>query len=336
VVLSGGSGTRLWPLSVEARPKQFIDMFDGTSLFEGTLKRARAIPGAVGMIVVSGTAHIDLVADAIDGAEHDTIVLAEPSPRNTAPAVVAAALVADPEDILVVLPSDHLIPDATAFNIAASKAIALAETGGVVAFGCVPDRPEVGYGWIKTGTAFAGGFEIAEFVEKPDAVRATELMSGGYLWNSGMFVAKAATVLSEVEGTELLDAVARAVSERSNGQLADAFSTAPAISFDHQIMERTDHGLVVLLDAGWSDVGSWHAVWQVSAKDGAGNVLIGDVAAIDSHDSLVRSSSRRVAVVGLDSVVVVETEDGVLVMPRDRSQEVREVLRRFEENETGL
>lgn len=334
MVLSGGSGTRLWPLSVGARPKQFIDLFGGKSLFDATLDRAQSIPGTVGVIVVSGTAHTDLIAEAVDGAGPGTIVLSEPSPRNTAPAIVAAALVADPEDILVVLPSDHLIPGTTAFNNAAGKAIALAEAGGVVAFGCVPDRPEVGYGWIKTGPAVKGGFEIAEFVEKPDAARAAELLTGGYLWNSGMFVVKAATILTEVEGTELLAAVARAVSERSKGQLSDAFSTAPAISFDHQIMERTERGLVVPLDAGWSDIGSWHAVWQVSAKDDEGNVLIGDAVAIDSHNSLVRSSSRRVAVVGVDDVVVVETEDGVLVVPRDRSQEVRDILRHFEENDT--
>lgn len=334
MVLSGGSGTRLWPLSVGSRPKQFIDLFGGKTLFDATLDRARAIPGAVGVIVVSGTAHTDLIAEAVDMADQETIVLSEPSPRNTAPAIVAAALVSDPEDILVVLPSDHLIPDTAAFNAAAGKAISLAEVGGVVAFGCVPDRPEVGYGWIKTGPAVEGGFEIAEFVEKPDADLATELMSGGYLWNSGMFVVKAATVLSEVEGTDLLAAVARAVADRTNGQLSDAFATAPAISFDHQIMERTERGLVVPLDAGWSDIGSWHAVWQVSAKDEAGNVLVGDTVAIDSHNSLVRSSSRKVAVVGVDDVVVVETDEGVLVIPRDRSQQVRQVLLKFEENET--
>lgn len=334
MVLSGGSGTRLWPLSVGARPKQFIDLFGGKSLFDATLDRARAMPGVVGVIVVSGIAHSDLVAEAVDVTDEDTIVLSEPTPRNTAPAIVAAALVADPDDVLVVLPSDHLIPDTSAFNLAAERAIALAEAGGLVAFGCVPDRPEVGYGWIKIGAVVNGGFEIAEFVEKPDAARATELMSGGYLWNSGMFVAKATTILTEVEGTELLAAVTRAVSERSNGRLSDAFSASPAISFDHQIMERTERGLVVPLDAGWSDIGSWHAVWQVSEKDDAGNVLIGDVAAVDSHNSLVRSRTRRVAVVGIDDVVVVETEDGILVIPRERSQEVREIRHLFEENET--
>lgn len=333
MVLSGGSGTRLWPLSVGARPKQFIDLFGGKSLFDATLDRARAIPGAVGVIVVSGVTHSDLVAEAVDGADEETIVLLEPSPRNTAPAIVAAALVADPDDILVVLPSDHLIPDTVAFNLAAERATALAEAGGVVAFGCVPDRPEVGYGWIKAGPEVEGGFEIAEFVEKPDAARASELLSGGYLWNSGMFVAKAATIVAEVEGTGLLAAVERAVTERRDGELSNAFSTSPAISFDHQIMERTGRGLVVPLDAGWSDIGSWHAVWQVSEKDESGNVLIGEVAAIDSANSLVRSTSRRVAVVGVDDVIVVETEDGVLVIPRRRSQEVREIRRYFEENE---
>lgn len=334
MVLSGGSGTRLWPLSVGARPKQFIDLFEGKSLFDATLDRARALPGSVGVIVVSGIAHTDLVAEAVDMADEKTIVLSEPDPRNTAPAIVAAALVAHPDDVLVVLPSDHLIPDTAEFNLAAEMAIELAEAGGVVAFGCVPDRPEVGFGWIKTGPSVDGGFEIAEFVEKPDAARAGELLAGGYLWNSGMFVAKAATILTEVEDTELLAAVTRAVSERSNGRLSDAFSTSPSISFDHQIMERTKRGLVVPLDAGWSDIGSWHAVWEVSAKDDAGNVLIGDVAVVDSHNSLVRSSSRKVAVVGVDDVVVVETEDGVLVIPRERSQEVREIRQYFEENET--
>ncbi len=333
MVLSGGSGTRLWPLSVGARPKQFIDFFGGKSLFDATLDRARAIPGAVGVIVISGVAHTDLVAEAVDGTDQETIVLSEPSPRNTAPAIVAAALVADPDDVLVVLPSDHLISDTGAFNVAAEMAIALAEAGGVVAFGCVPDRPEIGYGWIKTGPGVEGGFEIAEFVEKPDAARASELLSGGYLWNSGMFVAKAATVLSEVEGTALLAAVERSVSERHDGQLSEAFSSSPAISFDHQIMERTERGLVVPLDAGWSDIGSWHAVWEVSDKDEAGNVLIGDVAAIDLHNSLVHSTSRKVGVVGVHDVVVIETEDGVLVIPRGRSQEVRAILQAFEEDE---
>lgn len=334
MVLSGGSGTRLWPLSVGARPKQFIDLFGGKSLFDATLDRARAIPGAVGVIIISGNAHSDLVAEAVGATAEDTIVLSEPTPRNTAPAIVAAALVADPADVLVVLPSDHLIPDTAAFNLAAERAIALAEAGGLVAFGCVPDRPEVGYGWIKTGEVVDGGFAIAEFVEKPDAARAAELLSGGYLWNSGMFVAKAATILAEVGGTDLLAAVTLSVSERSNGRLSDAFSASPSISFDHQIMERTDRGLVVPLDAGWSDIGSWHAVWEVSNKDQAGNVLIGDVVAVDSHNSLVRSSSRRVAIVGVDDIIVVETVDGVLVIPRERSQEVREIRHYFEENET--
>ena len=334
VVLSGGSGTRLWPLSVGARPKQFTDLFGGKSLFDATLDRARSIPGAVGVIIISGSAHSDLVAEAVGATAEDTIVLSEPTARNTAPAIVAAALVADPADVLVVLPSDHLIPDTAAFNLAAERAVALAEAGGLVAFGCVPDRPEVGYGWIKTGEVVDGGFAIEEFVEKPDAARAAELLSDGYLWNSGMFVAKAATILAEVGGTDLLAAVTRSVSERSNGRLSDSFSASPSISFDHQIMERTDRGLVVPLDAGWSDIGSWHAVWAVSNKDQAGNVLIGDTVAVDSHNSLVRSSSRRVAVVGVDDIIVVETMDGVLVIPRERSQEVREIRRYFEENET--
>lgn len=329
-MLSGGSGTRLWPLSVATRPKQFLDIFGARSLFEATLDRAGALPGSVGVTVVTGNSHADLVRAALASSAGERTMIAEPQPKNTAPAIVAAALLADPDDVLVVLPSDHLIADSGAFATATTTAIALAESGGVVAFGCVPDRPEVGYGWIRPGAGLDGGFEIAEFVEKPNPARAKQMLAGGYLWNSGMFVATAATILAEVEGTTLARAVTQAVNERQGDVLSEAFGDSPAISFDHMVMERTKRGVVVPLDAGWSDIGSWHAVWEASDKDGAGNVLTGEVATIDVRNSLVRATTRKVAVVGLDDIVVIETEDGVLVIPRDRAQEVREVQERFE------
>ena len=333
VVLSGGSGTRLWPLSVEARPKQFLDLLGGKSLFDATIERAATIPGVVGVTVVTGSSHAHLVREAMSGRDIQSEVLVEPEPRNTGPAIVAAALVSDPDDVLVILPSDHLVLDSPAFNETASAAVSIAESGGVVAFGCVPDRAEVGYGWIRPGDGVEGGFMIAEFVEKPGAERAAELLSEGCLWNSGMFVARAGTILEEVDDPAMIDAVTRSVSERADGALSVAFLEAPSISFDHQVMEKTSQGIVVPLDAGWSDIGSWQAVWEMAEKDKTGNVTLGDSVVIDTTNSFVRSTSRRVAVVGLDDVVVVETEEGVLVIPRDRAQEVRGIPARFEGND---
>lgn len=328
VVLSGGSGTRLWPLSVGSRPKQFIPLFGEDSLFRHTMQRAQRLPGSTEPIVVTGSNHADLVAEAAQGDE--PTILIEPGPRNTGPAIVAAALVADPSDVLVVMPSDHLIGDEGAFAEGAKVAVALAEEGGIVTFGCVPDRAEVGYGWIRPGAPVGGGFRIAEFVEKPDAEAAEAMLESGYLWNSGMFVAVASVLAEEAASHGLREPVARAVASREGGRLGEEFLEAPAISFDHAVMEKTSRGMVVPLDAGWSDIGSWHAVWEKSPRDHDGNAVDGEVELVDVKGSLVRSSGRLVAVVGLEDVVVVETEDGVLVTRRDRSQDVREVGQRLQ------
>lgn len=333
MVLSGGSGTRLWPLSVDARPKQFVPLFGKESLFQHTMSRARRLPGSSEPIVVTGASHYDLVAEAAQEAE--PTILVEPGPRNTGPAIVAAALVAAPNDVLVVMPSDHLIGDEGAFAEATKVAVSLAEEGGIVTFGCVPDRPEVGYGWIRPGSASGGGYHIAEFVEKPGPETAAEMLESGYLWNSGMFVAVASVVAAEAASLGLADPIRRAVESRDGGRLGDDFLDAPAVSFDEAVMEKTDRGMVVPLDAGWSDIGSWHAVWERSARDRDGNAVEGAVELVDVTGSLVRSSGRPVAVVGLDDVVVVETEDGVLVTRRDRSQDVREVGRRLQSGHPG-
>jgi mannose-1-phosphate guanylyltransferase/mannose-6-phosphate isomerase len=322
-------------LSVEARPKQFLDLLGGMSLFDAAIDRAEGIPGSIGVTVVTGSSHAHLVREALSGRDIPSAVLVEPEPRNTAPAIIAAALFSHPDDVLVILPSDHLILDADAFNEAAEAAVAIAEAGGVVVFGCMPDRAEVGYGWIRPGEAIQGGFKIAEFVEKPGQERADQLLREGYLWNSGMFVARAGVIIDEVDDPTVIDAVTRSVSERIDDSLSAAFSEAPSVSFDHQVMEKTRQGFVVPLDAGWSDIGSWHAVWEMADKDGAGNVVLGDTVVVDTTNSLVRSTGRKMAVVGLDSVVVVETEDGVLVIPRDRAQEVRGIPAHFEGNDPG-
>ncbi len=329
VVLSGGSGTRLWPLSVRSRPKQFLQLVDDVSLFDATVKRARALPGESGVIVVTGSTHVPLVSESLD--DREATVLVEPGPRNTAPAIVAAALTADPDDIMVILPSDHLIRDVSAFLRAAETAIDLANAGRIVTFGCVPDRPEVGYGWIKPGDDADGGFVIEEFVEKPDIDTAVQMLGEGYLWNSGMFVARAEVILSEARSTpNLVEAVRGAMPDRGS-ELTDRFLAAPSISFDHAVMEKTSLGTVVPLDAGWSDIGSWQAVWESSAHDSEGNVLEGEAYVLDARNSLIHASTRPVAVVGVEDLVVIETADGVLVIPRQRSQQVREVGKHIED-----
>lgn len=261
-------------------------------------------------------------------------MVVEPAPRNTAPAIVAAALVAEPTEILVVLPSDHLIRDSEAFFLAIDSAQRLAGRDAIATFGVVPTRPEAGYGWIRKGLAADGGFQIGEFVEKPSIESATEMLhDGDHLWNSGMFVARAGVIRETAKKLvpDLFDAVAASIPNPSGDRLdlTDTFLDAPSISFDHAIMENLDAGFVVPLDAGWSDIGSWEAIWEVTPKDELGNATEGDVVLVDSGNSLVRSSSRPIAVIGLNDVVVVETDAGILVAARDRVQEVRDVVKQL-------
>lgn len=334
VVLSGGSGTRLWPLSTPEMPKQFVPVIGGRSLFDLTLERIAAIPGAGAPIIVTGAAHLPLVSEAIDGVA-GARVLVEPIGRNTAPAAIAAAMVAGEEEVLLIVPSDHLISDTDGFAAAVAKAAACAEEGGIVTFGISPSRPETGYGYIEIGEpARHGAYRVKRFKEKPPSEEAGMLASDGrHLWNSGMFVAVAGQFLAEARAhhADLVEGVSASLDADGGVMgLGPPFSEVESISIDYAIMEKTAEALVLPLDVGWDDVGSYLSLLEALTRDDEGNHVAGDATLRDVTGSLVMATSRRVAVVGLNEYVVVETPDAVLVLPLGRSQEVRELAERAE------
>lgn len=341
VIIAGGVGSRLWPLSRELYPKQLIALLGEQTMLQATVTRVDGIAGGQNPLFVAGDEHRFMMAEQlrrIDVTPH--AILLEPEGKNTAPAVAAAALTVrrqgnDP--VLLVLPADHVISDVPAFHKAVEAALIEAEKGALVTFGIRPDHPETGYGYIRQGKALSGKrvFEVAEFVEKPNKALATKYVeSGDYLWNSGMFAFKASVFLSELERhePEILFATKKAL----KGAVADpdftrlepaAFATCPSRSIDYAVMEKTEKAAVVPVSMGWSDLGSWDALWSASDPDENGNVLVGDVLVEDVTGSYIRSESRLVTAVGLKNQVIIETPDGVLVTPRDRSQDVKRVVR---------
>jgi mannose-1-phosphate guanylyltransferase/mannose-6-phosphate isomerase len=339
VVLSGGAGTRLWPLSRELFPKQLINLQGGDqTLLQATLSRTEGLPDLAPPIIVCNESHRFLVAEQIRslGVSGARIVL-EPCARNTAPAIALAALAADHEALLLVLPADHVIQRPADFQSAVRRALRIAEAGSLVTFGVVPESPETGYGYIRCGAAQGEAFEIAEFVEKPDRARAERfLAAGGYLWNSGMFLFRAGRYLEELarHAPAMLEAAKAAVAAAKSDLdflrvEAAAFAASPSDSIDYAVMEKTDSAAVVPLDAGWSDVGSWSSLHESLERDGSGNALRGDVLAEDTTGSFVFSESRLVATVGLRDHVVVETKDAVLVAPKERVQDVKKLVERI-------
>jgi mannose-1-phosphate guanylyltransferase/mannose-1-phosphate guanylyltransferase/mannose-6-phosphate isomerase len=335
VILSGGSGTRLWPLSTQARPKQFARIVpEGPTLFEATLTRLSPLEDVEAPIVVTGTGHLALVTEAAEASGISPwLTIVEPVGRNTAPAAAAAALASDPSEILVLLPSDHLIDEVDRFGQHVAAAAALARTGSIVTFGVTPDRPETGYGYIEVGDPLDGGYTVTRFKEKPTAEAAAEMaIDGRHLWNSGMFVATAGTLTAELDrlAPTVLSGVAAAMTPTEDGllTLGPSFSEVEAISFDHAVMERTGRAAVIPIDVGWDDIGSFQAVWARAAKDADGNYVSGDVLLDEVSGSLVMATSRTLAVAGLSDMVVIETPEAVLVLPLDRAQEVRGLAER--------
>ena len=339
IILAGGTGTRLWPLSRELYPKQVINLIGDLSLLQNTVKRLADLPGAVAPIIVVGEEHRFMAKNQMEdlGVYTEYCILLEPLGKNTAPAVCgAAAYVAGQgrgDDVLLVLPADHLIGNPEAFARAVEAAAELARQGEIVTFGIVPDRPETGYGYIARGE----GARVREFVEKPPLDKAKAyLEEGEYLWNSGMFAFTANTVLSEMRqhAPEIVDCMQEAVTKGTTDDLffrfaADIMARCPAESIDYALMEKTARAAVVETDLGWNDIGSWRALWEVSAKDERGNAVRGDALLIDVENSLIRAEHSLVAAIGLRDTLVVETADAVLVAPMNRSQDVKEIVIRL-------
>jgi len=337
VILSGGSGTRLWPLSRGQYPKQFLPLVSDHTMIQETLLRLTGVSGLQAPIAVCNENHRFMMAEQLLEIEaKPAAIILEPIGKNTAPAVTMAALsAASEEDILLILPADHVISDLLTFHRAVEQAKILAEQGFMVTFGIVPNQPETGYGYIKRDIIqYEAAFGVAAFVEKPDAETANQYVtSGDYYWNSGMFAFKAGTFLSELEkfNPEMLSICRQTLSAakvdmdfvRLDKEL---FATCPADSIDYAVMEKTDKAVVIPLDAGWNDVGSWSALWDVTSKDAHGNAISGDVLTVDSHNSFIHAQSKLVAVIGVNNLVVVETADAVMIAPKDRVQEVKQIV----------
>lgn len=342
VVLSGGSGMRLWPMSREAYPKQLLPLCSDLTMLQETARRVSDPARFAPPLFVCNQEHRFIIAEQLRqiGLPAGDIVL-EPVGRNTAAAAAVAALrvqAQDPEGVLLLLPADHLIRDVPAFLRAVDAAAKAAAAGRLVTFGIVPDGPETGYGYIRRGAALpdgSGAHQVAAFVEKPDRATAEGFLAdGGYLWNSGMFVFSAAVFLTELAQFEpaVLEA-ARAAVDRGVRDLdflrldPEAFAASPGISIDCAVMERTANAAMVGADMGWTDVGAWSALWEVGEKDADGNVRIGDVVTQGARNNYVRSETDAlVALLGVDDMVVVATDDAILVAARDRVQDIKPLV----------
>jgi mannose-1-phosphate guanylyltransferase/mannose-6-phosphate isomerase len=344
VILSGGTGTRLWPASRESLPKQLLPLVSGRTMIVETALRASPEAGFAPPIVVCNEAHRFMVGEQLrEAGVAGARIILEPEGRNSAPAIAAAAvLVAEtaPDTPLWMMAADAAITDVPALHDAVAAAAAAARAGHVVTFGMTPTAPETGYGYIETGDALpglAGAHAVTRFTEKPDAATAERFLAGGrHLWNSGMFLFTAATLIAELErhAPAVISAVRAAIAARTTDldfiRLdKTAFAKAPSISLDYAVAEKTARAAVVPASLGWSDVGSWAALWELGAKDGAGNVAVGNVMVEDCRGTYARSDGPLVAVLGLEDAVVVATEDAVLAMPRSRAQDVKRIVDRL-------
>ena len=350
VILSGGSGSRLWPLSRKALPKQLLALVGRKTMIQETVSRVRGAAFAA-PIVISGQEHRFLIAEQLraDGISNASIIL-EPAGRNTAPAAAIAALKIvenNPDGLLLLMPSDHVVNDGKAFLAAVAAAADAARQGALVTFGIKPSAPETGYGYIKIGNPIAdieGVFAVEQFVEKPDRATAEGyLVSGCYFWNSGMFLFSAKTFLAEMKRLEprmlacCIDALAHAHRDMDFIRLGQpAFLACPSQSIDYAIMEHASNAVVVPVDMGWNDVGSWQSLWDISEHTEDGNAILGDVVTEKSRNSYIRSEGPLVAAVGVENLVIVATKDAVLVSHRDASQDVKKIVEQLEAGKRDL
>ena len=342
VIMAGGSGSRLWPLSRQLNPKQFLRLTsDKVSMLQQTIERLEGIE-ITQPLLICNEEHRFLAAEQLRqiGYKKASIIL-EPVGRNTAPAIALAALqltAKGDNPLMLVLAADHLISDTEAFHQSIRQALPLAKSGKLVTFGIVPTKAETGYGYIEQGESLGNnGFSVARFVEKPDHITAEQyLASGKFFWNSGMFLFHAQRYLDELKTfqPEILEACIKAMQSPTHDLDftrvdAEAFAACPDDSIDYAVMEKTSDAAMVTLDAGWSDIGSWSALWEVSDKDSNGNSLVGDVMALDTTNSLIRSDSRLIATVGVSDLIIVETKDALLVAHKNSVQDVKKIVERI-------
>ena len=344
VIMAGGSGTRLWPLSRGNYPKQFLTLSGEYTMLQSTLNRLDGLDHSPAMLICNEE-HRFIAAEQVRqlGVEHSGIFL-EPVGRNTAPAIALSALKAleNGEDpLLLVLAADHVINDTSAFQQSVNQAATLAEQGKLVTFGIVGDKPETGYGYIKRGEQYQSGFVVERFVEKPNEATAQDyIKSGDYYWNSGMFLFKASRYLDELKAFRpyIYAACEKAIKVQNDDMdfvRVDkaAFEVCPDESIDYAVMEHTKDAVVVPMDAGWSDVGGFSALWEVSAQDENGNAFKGDVKAVDTKNTLVFGEDKLVATVGVEDLVIVNTKDAVLVAHKNKSQQVKAIVNQLKAEE---
>ncbi len=345
VILSGGSGSRLWPLSREHYPKPLLPLVTDKTLLQDTASRLDGVPDQGDAVYVCNEEHRFLLAEQVAqlGKTPSTILL-EPEGRNTAPALTLAALYLvghDAEALMIVMPADHVMQEPAGFIMAVEHGRNQASSGALVTFGVVPGRPETGYGYIRRGVPVADGvFTVGAFVEKPDMQTAEQyLAAGDYFWNSGIFMMRADRWLEEIARfrPDILERCRRAMG--TGKQDIDffrvnktEFGACPSDSIDYAVMEKTDHAVVVPLSAGWSDVGAWPALWDVCPRDANGNVIQGDVIAEDTHNAFLIAQHRILATVGIEDIIVVETADAVLVASKDKAQNVKEIVNRLKKD----
>ena len=347
VILSGGTGSRLWPMSRELNPKQFLSLCSEQTMLQETMTRLEGIADIAAPVVVCNEEHRFLAAQQMRdiGVAVDKIIL-EPIGRNTAPAICAAAEYIQGknsddktagDDVMLILAADHVIQNKEVFHQVVESGYRVAQQGQLVTFGIVPHKAETGYGYIKRAEFFArdeNAYKVAQFVEKPDLDTAQKYLdSGEYYWNSGMFMFKASSILQELEvlSADIYKSVKSAVLKGAKDLdfcrlEVDAFTASPSDSIDYAVMEKTDKAVVIPLDADWSDVGAWSALWEVKSRDTDGNVIHGDVLTYDVSNSYVHAEERMLAVIGMDNCVIVETADAVLVADKSRSQDVKEIV----------
>ena len=336
VIMAGGSGTRLWPLSRAAHPKQFLALHGDDSMLQATVKRLSGL-NVKSSVTICNEEHRFFVAEQLREIDALGSIILEPVGRNTAPAIALAALTSNEDELLLVLAADHVIQDQAAFTKAVADAVPLAEAGKLVTFGVMADKPHTGYGYIKSGARQQVGFAVDKFVEKPTIELAKDYVaSGEYYWNSGMFLNRADRYLAELSKFRPdIYEVCKLSVEETRVDLdfvridSEKFHGCPSESVDYAVMEKTEDAVIVPMNAGWSDIGSWSSLWDISQKDRNGNAVCGDVQLDEVKNSYIRSEDKLVAVVGVDDLIIVSTKDVVLVATKDRVQDIKKITERL-------